>query len=231
MYPTNNISIFIQKNASEFRYLVIRICEDLNYSGEKEDLIQDLYLKFLTSEVIQSYNENFDNHKTKMSTWLYPVIKNFILSKIKSSEFKFPRFYVSDYEGPSKDIDDIDLIINKNPIALTYKHILMSNESSDDPDGPAYELQDWENKFRNSNKNKKYFLRNKDKNFSGCTLLDIFHYLYNGFSSKEIAEIYEVSDMSVSLMKQKLADILLKQGFHKRLRKNNDKIKMSEVSV
>jgi DNA-directed RNA polymerase specialized sigma24 family protein len=225
MYPTNNISIFIEKNDSEFRYLVISICDDLNYPGEREDLIQDLYLKFLTSEVIQVYN--FDRYKTKMSTWLYPVIRNFILSKINGPEFKLPRFYSPDYGEISNDIDDIDLIITRNPVALIYKHILINNEELENPVGIASELKDWEEKFKDSDKNKRY-LRNKNK---GCTLLDLFHYLYAGFSNKEIAGIYNVSDMSISLMKQQLADILLKQGFNKRFKRNNDKVKMSKMPV
>ena len=47
---------------------------------------------------------------------------------------------------------------------------------------------------------------------NGCTLLDIFHLLYKGYTNVQIAEIYGVSTTTVTKMKTGLASAILQYG-------------------
>ena len=236
MYPTNDITVFFKENNDELRYLVASISNSLSYSGDIDDLVQELYLKFLSFHVIENYDPYFygNENEIPMGNYLYPIIRNHIFYKLKSSENKMARSYLSDYEE-KEDINDIDLIIRKNPIAYEVKNIIMNNNISDGIDNLGFEIKDFEKVFKESDENKKYFTKRKNKfspPASGCTLLTLFQYLYNGFSSKEIAEIFGVSCMAITYMKQKLANILKKYGFDNKLPRNkNDKVEMPKVSV
>lgn len=220
MYSTNDISVFYEKNDTELRYLVVSICNSLSYIADIDDLVQELYLKFISSDIIKNYDPYYygDESKVPIANYLYPIIRNHIFCKIKSSENKMIRSYLPDYEENSEDINNIDLIIRKNPIAFEIKNIIINNNISDGIDNLGFEIRNFEEVFKKSDKNKKYFTRRKEKGEEvslGCTLSDILQYLYDGFSSKEIAEIYGVSCMAVTYMKQKLALYLKKHGFNK----------------
>ena len=132
MYPTNNPTLFAQRNFSEFEYLVRKICSSLNYKDSYEDIIQSLYLKFLTSRIIQAYNPQFNGSSIKISSYLYPIIMNFVLNKQKSLEYKMQfdlNYDINDtpFEG-TPDTEDIDLVVCHNPIVAPFKHILINND-------------------------------------------------------------------------------------------------------
>ncbi len=250
MIPTTSFSVFLKNNDHEFRSLVIALCESLNFPGSPEDVVQDLYVKFLGSQIIESFNPVYRGKKTKMSTYLYPVIKNFIVSKIKSNECRFLSQKLRNYE-PSDDVDDVERVLCHNPVSVDYVNLLIFNESTDGPNGLCVDLKSFERQLRRTRKTDKKYLKKRksdDSNFleelrtelsqlkkkevglddpeyreisariirvqssTGCSLVDIFVLLYRGYSGKQIARVYGVSDMSVSNVKYKLARALLSYG-------------------
>jgi DNA-directed RNA polymerase specialized sigma subunit len=237
MIPTNNISIFLRHNDSELRFMIIHICESLDYPESVEDLVQGIYTKFLTSDILQSYNRHFCRGRSmssQMSTYLYPIIRNHILSLLKSQDYRFMKNQVSDYDPDlADDMHEIDQTLKNNEIAEEYKSTLHYNNDSDQIDGTAFELRDFEARFEKSEENKKFDLKkrkNKNEKIPECTLLEIFRYLYKGYSNKQIARIYGVTDMSITHMKHKLAEAMVKYGFGK-LGQLYDSIEVPEMSV
>jgi len=237
MVPTNNISVFLRHNDSELRFMVIHICESLDYPGTIEDIVQDIYVKFLTSDVLQNYNRHFcrgNSLSAQMSTYLYPILKNYILSRLKSPDYRFMKARVSDYDPFSDEVMDMDKSLSINTIAGDFKDILHRNGILEPIDGIEFDIHHFESHFAKSRENRKYdFRKNKKREAETpeCTLLEIFKYLYQGYSNKEIARIYGVSDMTITNMKHRLADAMMKYGFGEEEQVQNDRIEMPEVSV
>jgi RNA polymerase sigma factor (sigma-70 family) len=229
MVPTTSLATFIAQNDSELRSLTNNICNRFNYPGDFEDVVQEMYLKLLTNPIIENFKENrivFNQKKkikthVKMSTYIYPIIRNHILSTMKSRESKIINHQLPDCEPLAENICEQDSIIRHTPLDVDYQTLIMSNESSDCVDGPAASLHDFEQSLLQAHKNKKFSLnkrKNKDIKTTGCTLLDILRYLYDGYNNNEIAKIYGVTDMSITNMKQKLTKEMLKFGFGTRER-------------
>lgn len=224
MVSTNSISVFLRYNDSELRYMIIHVCEALDYPDTVEDLVQEIYEKFLTTDILQSYNRHFCRGRSlssQMSTYLYPIIRNHILSKLKSQEYRYMRNRILDLNPLSEEPSDIDRAVSHHDVALEYKDLLHFNEESDQIDGTAFELRDFADRFKNSEENKKFELKkrkNKNHVIPECTLLEIFKYLYKGYSNKQIARIYGVTDMSITHLKHKLAEAMLEYGFGPRSR-------------
>lgn len=250
MIPTNDLSIFIKKNDQDVRCMVAQICESFNYHGSIEDIVQDIYLKVITYKIVESYDPDFYGEDTvKMSTFIYHIIKNHIISCLKSPQNRLVRYQLSDCD--SAEANEIDLIINRNTVAEETQNIIHNNECSDSIEGLGAELRDFEKRFNKSKNNKKYTLgkrkfKNKDRAYNflkklsesymeenseelkeiksrienidetGCTLLDIFRLLYKGYNNKQIAQIYSVSNMSITNMKHRLAKEMMKYGFGKK---------------
>lgn len=284
MYPTSSFSAFLEKNDGDFRTLVKSLCESLSFPGESEDIIQDLYYKFLTTEIIDSYRPQFRGKDTKMTTYLYPIIKNYIISKIKSNEFRYYRQSLRNYE-PSNDVSEIDFALCHNPINTDYIDVIIHNESTDGQEGLGSDFRTLSRLLRLNKKNKRYLKKRKarDQSFlielkeelshlkrveidlendleyreisdrvskeviicdkcgikyrrervkcpkcyhnqdvEGCSLTDIFHLMYRGYSGRQIARIYGVSDMSVTNIKYKLAKVLLAYGIRPYRRGKSD---------
>ena len=66
---------------------------------------------------------------------------------------------------------------------------------------------------------------------TGCSLIDIFILLYRGYSGKQIAKVYGVSDMSVTNVKYKLAKAIFNYGIKPVKKRKNGRTKMSKVPV
>jgi len=274
MIPTDSLSVFLENNSDDFKNMVVSLCDSLNFPGSPEDVVQDLYVKFLTSQIIQSFRPVFRKKETKMTTYLYPIIKNYIISKIKSNECRFFRQNLPNYE-PSHDVDEVDHALCHHPISVDYVDVILYNESTDSPDGLGSEFKAFKRLLRSNRKNKRIMKKRKAKkydfleelrdeltvlkgnrldvteefeyreianrikkevitcdkcgqmykrekgkcpkcqhkqNLAGCSLIDIFILLYRGYTGRQIARIYGVSDMSVTNAKYKLAKALLSYG-------------------
>lgn len=215
MVPTNSIAVFLRHNDDELRRMVAKICGSLRYSCSMDDLIQDVYFKFVSAKTLQSYNRHYSTGKTysscKLSTFLYPILRNFILSKAESIDQKMIYGTVQNYDCEGQEVD-LDDTIHDN-IAPEYRNLLAQNDSSDSIHGLSFDFKDFERKLRLSAKNKKILKRKKNAKFPQGTLLKIFKYLYEGYSCKEIADIYGVSNMKITLLKRELGQIMLDLGF------------------
>jgi DNA-directed RNA polymerase specialized sigma24 family protein len=243
MVPTTSIATFISKNDSELRSMTTHICEGFNYPGDPEDIVQDMYLKLLTNPIVENYQEErvvfkapspkqeeiekkkpeLIRVRVKMSTYIYSIIKNLILSKLKSREQRVIKFQLPDCEPLAETTNELDTVFRHTPINLDYQTVLLNNESPDGINGIAADLKDFEISLLQKQKNKWFSLdkrKNKGVSTSGCTLIDILHYLYDGYSNSEIAEKYGVTDMSITNMKQKLAREMQKFGFGNGQRKS-----------
>jgi DNA-directed RNA polymerase specialized sigma subunit len=195
--------------------MILHICKSLNFSGSLNDIVQDIYLKFCYSTILQDYDQNHTDHSTKLSTYLYPIIRNHVLGYFKSPEYKLMKLKIANYEPTSDDMSDFEATLRSNSIDMEFRETLEKNES-ESPNSMGFELQDFQGRLKNSKENKHYSLskrKNKSTAIPECTLLQIFKYIYQGYSNKEIARIYGVTDMSVTHMKHKLAEIMHKFGF------------------
>jgi len=251
MVPTNSFPDFVHHNDVDIRCMTTQICESLNYPGSYEDIVQDIYLKMLTYKIVESYDPFYHGNEfeSKMSTFIYTIIKNHVISRLKSPENRLIRFKLSDCDPSAEMADEVESIIRNHPIAENVRNIMESNESSDKPDGIGIELRDFERRFRTSSNNKTFSLKKRkckenkesyefldnlkdimgdhpeisdlrDKidhiDDNGCSLLDLFQLLYKGYNNKQIAAIYSISDMNVTLMKQRLAKEMMRYGFNVR---------------
>jgi hypothetical protein len=196
--------------------MVSKICGSLKYSCDMDDLVQDIYTKFITAGTLQGYNRHYCTGKSysssKLSTFLFPILRNFILSRAESINQKMIRGTVQNYDNEGEDVALDDTI--QDNIALEYKNILAVNESSDTIDGLGFDFRDFERKLRRSAKNKKILKRKKNAKFPQGTLLKIFRYLYDGYSCKEIADIYGVSNMKITHLKREIGQAMLDLGFN-----------------
>ena len=242
MVPTTNLSIFIEKNDMEFRNMVYDLCYRLSYPGIPEDIIQDMYLKFINQKTLETYNIEGD---VKISTYLYSIIKNFVLSKNKSHEC---RYYKQLYMPTSKnDPNEMDEILSFNEPNDDYKSVIRHNESSDTVNGMMSGIDSFERNFSKSIHNKRFLFRrrkhqNKSQMFlrllnklksngrigeefdvikdiidnigsTGCTLIDLLHLIYKGYTNRQISKIYGVSEVTISTMKHRLSKVMKDFGF------------------
>lgn len=220
MVPTNSITVFLRHNDSQLRYLVTSISSSLQYAGPTEDLVQDLYLKFLTTDILESYNQNYHSGtgtSSRLSTYLYPIIRNHILSHMKSKDYKYVSGRVPNFDPYSNEDMELEDILKNTSYCTDYKELVEYNEACDRPDGINFEMKLFQEKFKKSKENRKFSLKKRGgvhKKIPECSLMDIFKYLYKGYSNKEIAEVYGVSNMTITHLKHKLAISMIKMGFY-----------------
>lgn len=215
MLATRNIREFIAHNDQEFRCLVNTICHRYDVY-EVDDAVQDAYAHIMTANILERYDPNRPG-SPKISTYLYPIITNLVLSKKKeSSEIIRQKqcFHYTFSESSYEDFDTVDLALRFNEVASEWKNILHQNDVSDSIDGLGYELRDFQERFL-PKRNKLFTLakrKRKEVRTNGCRLSDIYELLFEGLSNKEIAEIYGVSYMYVTAMKRELAYVMQKGG-------------------
>jgi len=248
MVQTNNLADFVSYNDTDMKRLTTQICHSLHYPGSVCDIVQDVYVKMKVYNIIESYDPHFHGEQfiSKLSTFVYRIIRNHIISCLKAPENRLVRFQLFDCDPSAEMCDEVESIIRNHPIAEEARDIIKHNEDSDRIDGLGTELRDFERQFSKSNDNKIFSLRKrkckkKDDSYNflndlkaimgesseiedlrnrinnieenGCSLLDLFQLLYKGYNNKQIAAIYSISDMSVTLMKQRLAQEMMRYGF------------------
>jgi len=237
MQPTNSVREFIQKNDQELRYMVSSLCGSHNVADSSvNDIVQDFYFRAISGNIIESYDPNFskgNSKNPKMSTYLFPIISNLIKTTRKQPENRLIRnkFVADPNIEESYDMDEIELALRFNQVALDYEGILHQNES--DMETLGYDLKDFERKFMVSRSNKKYNLKKrKDKSITtgDLSILDVYNHLKNGLSSREIARMYGVSDMFICILKKCIARNILRHGIMWKPRSNKSYHKLTPVS-
>jgi|GEM_PF-3206276 len=240
MVSTKSIKEFVSCNDKELRYLVTSICLKHNVKPTTDsinEIVQDVYVRMIAADVFNSYKPNFGGHSTKFSTYLYAIIRNIVRgyrrtneSKIQSMRYQPPR----EVDLLPDTYDDIEIALRYNKVASEFQSIIERNECSDSIDGLSCQLKDFEERYLSRREyNKKYqLLRRKNKRIKigGCSALKIYQLMSSGLTSHEIAELYGVSDMFVSLVKEDIEKAIREYGIdwkrHKRS-KHHGKHKVS----
>jgi DNA-binding CsgD family transcriptional regulator len=185
------------------------ICYGLNYY-EVDDVIHDLYTRFLTEEVIEKYNPEYKKGKNKISakisTYIYQVIFNHVRYLTKSKRERVFRNKIS-FDDLINNSDELDMA--ELAPSTDYETFIDSNNT--DVDSLYYQIQEFREKFLHSPKNRqRAFLRSKDHPRQSYTLLEVFDMIYEGYTTEEIAQKYQVSQMTIFYIKQKLEVALRK---------------------
>jgi hypothetical protein len=180
--------------------MVGHICRNHHFEGSQDDIVQDIYFKFLTSDILS----NYDPARAKISTYIYRIIKNHVLYVIKSKENKIIRCEVPNSSYMTEDMDNIDLALHFYNIAPDYLNIIERNKMSDCVEGIGFDLREFKRYFRGSRSNKHY------KTFS---LIDILEDIHMGLTNREIANKYHVTEMTTLAMKHKISSVMVKYGF------------------
>lgn len=236
MVSTNNITVFLRYNDPELRQMLHHLCIKLKYRGSIEDLIQDFYTHLLSARILQRYNRNFSKGKKyttcKLSSYLYPMVRNYIIGIMKSPEYKFSLNKFVNYDLHTKEPVEFDTLI-ENDIAMDYQEAVIDyNEASDNNEGPRLELKFFYESFKDTERDKRISRRHcVKKDVPEASLSKLFILLYEGYSNKEISNIFSVSPMYVTYMKQQLANNMMRFGFSPMRGKKNDSRKVSKVLV
>jgi ATP/maltotriose-dependent transcriptional regulator MalT len=109
------------------------------------------------------------------------------------------------------DDERTDLPVDQ--IKTEYENLLYRNDFSDAIDGMNLDLDLFEDHLRK--KNKHYSLsKRKDRLIgeNGLDLLRVFQLLREGYSNREIAHRYGVSDMFITTVKKEIKDSMVKFG-------------------
>jgi hypothetical protein len=193
--------------------MVRSICIRYNVTSV-EDIIQDFYTHLIDHDVLNKYDPDHPT-ATKISTYLYRSIENLVRIHLKSNESKIKQHCVSqDYYDLFKQHDDderMDLPVDQ--IKTEYENILYRNDFSDAIDGMNLDLDLFEDHLRKKNR---HYTLNKRKNFlvgeKGMDLLRVFKLLREGYSNREIAHIYGVSDMFITTVKNEIKNLMIDFG-------------------
>ena len=227
---TQSLGDFVRLNDSDVRSLISRYfsCQNCPPSITVDDIVQDIYLRFATFNILNIFNPNHPNH-AKMSTYLFPVIRNELLTILKREDIQI----YTDGKWSNREEDKAQ---KANLLSMEYQNIRLHNNVSDEPGGIGMELDEFEQRFLKKEYNKTYTLkrrRNKAIQTAGCTLLDVYKHLKNGMSNREIALMYGVSNMFVSTMKREIELAMKKYGivWESTVRKYHGRTRLSKVQV
>lgn len=220
MLNTNNVQEFIRHNDKELRYLVSHLCMKHGLCSPAvyrihtvNDIIQEIYLRLLTGDIIESFDVDWPT-SPKISTYLYPIIRNMVRTYKKSSKVKMARGYFRTHGDDQAQQDDVDAALRCNSLSNEFQAIVDHNQSTDSIDGLGSDLDDFEQRFL-SKRDKSYKLSKRkyqDTPQKKCNLSDVYKLLNEGLSNREIAEIYGVSDMWISTMKSEIKVALSRFG-------------------
>lgn len=222
MYYTKTFEEFIKYNEKELYSLVGSICKKYEITSI-DDIVQDVYLHLYTHKIIEKYNPFLKGYKTaKISTYLYPILKNIIRSRRKYSDFRYYKSRWTTYKNPKYENesftdsdDDIELAMKYESMASDYRNIMSESSLSSNPDDLSFELDSFGRYLKT--KNKKFCLkkrRDKSKKRNGCSLTKIYFMFKKGMNVHEIAQYYGVSDTFISNLKRIIRDEMQKYGLN-----------------
>lgn len=214
MIPTNDIALFLQKNREELGFMTTNLAAALHYRGSLEDLIQDICLKLLTTDIIKDYRIDFHGPETetKISTYIYPIIKNFIIGKFKTSEYRS----ASQWEFNQGNFDDSTFFDNAMAVSDYYTELTLHNKIVDENEELQADIARLKKEFEQSGFDKSYSLeRRKDKDFQSRNALSfskLLQYFYDEFPNRDIGRMHGISFMYVTHLKRRLGEALIKSG-------------------
>ena len=212
MRPSASPLSFYKENDQEIRCMVGSLCTSMNYQGSIEDLVQDVYVRMITKNVLAQYDPTI----SKISTYIFTIIKNLVLGQI-IKEGRHRSIHIPSDSIPDDMIDNVDAVIQSEHVDPDYVSMIQRNQDSDETQGLLAELHDFEENYLSGDRDKKFNLKrrkNRKVRTRGCRLSDLLNKIYKGYSNHEIAVKYGVTDMSVTHIKHQLAKTMLRYGLN-----------------
>jgi hypothetical protein len=222
MLHTQDVAVFARQNHQEFRLLVSSICYDYGVYCV-DDVIQRLYLKFLTKGTLKKFNPNYKN-SPKLSTYLYQVILNFVKSVRLKEAREHNRSVDIDREELHSGFSETvaatwepshgDGIVFNGRLDPDYETVVNRNSDSDHPDGLRFDMDMFErwlekrNRFFNLDRSRGRTLKTERMN-----LLEIFRLTRSGTTASSIARIYGCSNTYIMMLKAELKRLMTRYGF------------------
>jgi len=200
---------FISKNYSEIRKLVQSISNRYK-NVDVDDVSQEFCTALLEKNFLKKYDPNHPSG-TKISTYLYRNINNILRDHVKSNEGKIEKgsLYVQRYIPGEDYREPYDM----TGLAVDYEAVISRNDSSDKLDGINLDLNLFELYLK---KNDKYYClkrsRNRCKDPRGMSISKVFQYMRQGLNHREISEIFGVSIMFISNVKNEIKNRMRKFG-------------------
>lgn len=207
------VSKFVYYNQVEVRKMVHSICIRYGVTAV-DDVLQHFYEHLIDRKILKKYDPNHPS-ATKISTYLYRTIENLVLIQMKSNEGKIEQHRIDQdyYDFFHQHDDDENTTLPTERVKIEYENMISRNEISDEIDGIGFDLKLFEAHLRKRNKH--YTLnKRKDKQVGekGLDLLAVFQLLQGGFSNREIAHKFGVSDMFITTLKNEIRDLMVKFG-------------------
>jgi len=220
MQHTQSVKEFATKNDAELRKIVTSICDKQRVSRHHvEDLVQDVYFRLIKGDVLSRFDPNFGGFKPKISTYLYPMIYNMVTGLRNKNSYKMEsgKFHATeDFKEMVGESDDVEIALRCCSLTPEFQSIIDHN-SSDDNQGLASELKEFEEKWLSEpSHNRKFSLKYKGKRVGGGSIVDVYRYINYGLTNREIGEIYGVSGAFISTLKQMIIRTLKAYGIEHR---------------
>jgi RNA polymerase sigma factor (sigma-70 family) len=129
--------------------------------------------------------------------------------------FDYPKYY-EDGEGSAEEEQPHERrrsLYNGNIIDVDFENNICQNQITDSIDGINLDLNLFERYLKEKNKTYKLNRRkNKKIRTRGLSLLSVFRLMRSGYTNREIAKKYGVSDMWVTTLKHEIKGMLKKFG-------------------
>jgi len=238
MLATNSMQTFVRANGDQLRYMVANLCMKHRVQNV-DDMIQEVYSWFLERDILNKFDPNYvkNGKGVKLSTFLYSVIENVVRDKkaINEDQVCNDRFTPSirRYKTGGECVDDTELALRHNDMAVEYENITKQNDLSDNFESLGADIQDFEERFLPT-ENKVYTLsrrRDKELKTKGTSLVEVFRLFKQGYSSREVSRMFGISDMFASNMKQEIAVALRAYGLGPKSLKRRKRIKKDSPEV
>ena len=200
---------FVQNNRSEIEAIVRSICYK-NGVNWVDDVIQDIYLHIINSNMMSKY----DKKKGSLSTFLYVAIINIIIVQKRSVHQKIMDNAIELPSNFSEPTDLVDAALSIYKMTPEHMNIVQQNRDSDDLDGIGFDLRMFVSSYLEKKDTLYRLHKRKNKKVNGgvCSMKTVYKYLFNGIPGHEIAAKYGVSSVFISSIKHDIAKALKRYG-------------------
>lgn len=245
MLHTTTFNEFVRLNHGELRSMVGSICKKYEVRSI-DDVVQDVCIHLYTHNIIEKYDPSYrgQNKTAKISTYLYPILRNIVRSRRRCSDYKYYKSRWVPYDCPHGtgnfeeytsssciEDDDIDLAMRYEQLDANYKNVMSQDSISKNPDELKEDLDSFGRYLEK--KNKKFSLkrrRDKSKNRNGCSLTEIYFMFREGQNIHEIAQYYGVSDTFILNLKKIIRNEMKKYGLNWKFPKKKRRHGRNKVS-
>ena len=220
MRYTQDVAEFVRYNHSEVSRLVASICARFDFTSYTDDVIQNLYAKFLSRRTLERFDPEYHGG-TKISTYLHKIIVNMVKAMCSEKENRIERHryqfqYIDTQKRHYRDdpcYDEVEMAIHTEGMDVDYEGNLYANYVTEPVDGMIFDLDLFEKYLKKMNRTFKLNRRRcKNVKSKGLSLLDVFQYLRKGYNHRAIAHKYGVSVTFITSLKTEIKLLMIKYG-------------------